>query len=148
MKKRSLIRMIVIVGIATLLAEAPRSFAWVGTIATTQAMAEKKPATPQKPRPPRRRNGGGKGQIPKGVQACIDRLIQIAGADPLPEYGGEAEKIINDGLLWNDPKSRCSIGDNQSLRLKIAELVKAWRLKDASTARQLLQEIKSAAPQG
>lgn len=103
-------------------------------------------ASAQKPRKPRRVRSN-RGGIPKGVQACLDRLIKIASADPLPAYGGQAEQIINGGLLWNDPKSRCSIGDDQSLRLKVAEVVKAWRSKDAAQVRSLLQEIKSSAPQ-
>ena len=87
------------------------------------------------------------GGIPKGVQACIDRLIKIASADPLPAYEGQAEDIINNGLLWNDPKSKCSIGTDQALRSKVSSIAAAWRQKDAEKVRSLLQEIKAAAPQ-
>jgi hypothetical protein len=112
----------------------------------SQAVAEQTPpAAGQRRRRPR--SGTNRG-VPKGVQACIDRLIEIASADPLPAYGGQAEEIINNGLLWNDPKSRCSLGDNHALRMKVFEVVKAWRAKDAGTVRSLLQEVKSAAPQG
>jgi hypothetical protein len=111
-----------------------------GVVKALQNQAgEKKPTKPR-----RARNTRG---IPKGVQACLDRLIKIASADPLPPYGGQAEQIINGGLLWHDAKSRCSIGEDQSLRLKVAEVVKAWRSKDAAQVRSLLQELKSAAPQ-
>jgi hypothetical protein len=75
-------------------------------------------------------------------------LIKIAEKDPLVEYGGRAEKIINEGLMWNDPKSNCYVGDDINLRKKILDLANAWRAKDASKVRSLLQEIKSAAPQG
>jgi hypothetical protein len=86
--------------------------------------------------------------IPKGVQACIDRLVEIASTDPLPEYGGQAEDIVNNGLLWNDPKSKCSIGSDQALRSKVSSVATAWREKNAEKVRSLLQEIKAAAPQG
>lgn len=86
--------------------------------------------------------------IPKGVQNCIDALIKMASADPLINYEGRPSDIINNGLLWNDPKSKCSIGDNKDLRLKLLNLSNAWRQKDAARVRSLLEEIKSAAPQG
>ena len=104
-------------------------------------------ATQKKPKPRKPRPKAPTG-VPKGVQACIDRLIQIASADPLPEYGGQAEQIINGGLLWNDPKSKCSIGSDQALRNKVSAVVTAWREKNAEKVRSLLQELKSAAPQG
>lgn len=85
--------------------------------------------------------------VPKGVQACLDRLIEIASADPLPAYGGQAQQIINDGLLWNSPKSRCYIGDDQGLKTKLSETVTAWQTKDADKVRSLLQELKGEAPQ-
>lgn len=85
--------------------------------------------------------------VPKGVQNCIDALIKIAEKDPLVEYGGRAEKIVNEGLLWNDPKSNCYVGDDVNLRKKILEMANAWRAKDASKVRSLLQEIKNEAPQ-
>ena len=68
-------------------------------------------------------------------------------AEPLVEYGGQAEQIVNNGLLWNDPKSKCYIGDDSKLKLKVSEMAKAWRTKDAATVRSLLQEIRSAVPQ-
>ncbi|HEU4388975.1 MAG TPA: hypothetical protein VFV34_14340 [Blastocatellia bacterium] len=105
------------------------------------APQEKKPKA--KKRKPKAPTG-----TPKGVQACIDRLIQIASADPLPAYEGQPETIINGGLLWNDPKSKCSIGDDQALRAKVGAVAKAWREKNADQVRSLLQELKSAAPQG
>jgi len=101
-------------------------------------------AAPAKKRP--KKKAQGKTGIPKGTQACLDRLNEIASAEPLPEYGGQAEKIINEGLLWNDPKSKCSIGSDQALRSKVSAVVTAWRQKDAGKVRSLLQELKSAAP--
>ena len=86
--------------------------------------------------------------IPKGVPNCIDALIKMASADPLPNYEGRPSDIINNGLLWNDPKSKCSIGDNKDLRLKLLDVGNAWRQKDAARVRSLLEEVKSAAPQG
>jgi hypothetical protein len=86
--------------------------------------------------------------IPKGVHNCIDALIKMAAADPLINYEGRPSDIINNGLLWNDPKSKCSIGDNKDLRLKLLDVANAWRQKDAARTRSLLEEVKSAAPQG
>jgi len=86
--------------------------------------------------------------IPTGAQNCIDRLTEIAAADPLPSYEGQPEQIINDGLMWSDEKSKCSIGSDAALRLKVFDLSNAWRLNDAAKVRSLLAEIKQAAPQG
>jgi hypothetical protein len=64
---------------------------------------EEKTMAPKKKTPKKKRAMGG---IPKGAQACVDRLIEIASADPLPAFGGQAEQIVNNGLLWDDPKSK------------------------------------------
>jgi hypothetical protein len=108
----------------------------------------KKDETVAKPAP-RRQRARGRAQrgVPTGVSNCVNRLIQIAEAEPLVEYGGQAEQIVNNGLLWNDPKSKCYIGDDSKLKLKVSEMAKAWRTKDAATVRSLLQEIRSAVPQ-
>ncbi len=108
------------------------------------APAQSAPAKPKKPRAKKKVETG----IPKGVGACIDALIKMAEADPLIAYEGRPAEIINGGLLWNDPKSRCSVGNDNNLRLKLLDTSKAWREKDAARVRSLLQEIKSAAPQG
>ncbi|HYP29430.1 MAG TPA: hypothetical protein VE262_22155 [Blastocatellia bacterium] len=109
------------------------------------------------PTPSTRRNRARRGQgrraqraktgVPTGVHNCLDRLIEIASADPLPAYEGQAEQIINDGLLWNDEKSKCSIGTDATLRSKLAEASNAWRMKDAAKVRTLLGEVKQGAPQ-
>ncbi|MBI3653593.1 MAG: hypothetical protein HY231_21390 [Acidobacteria bacterium] len=85
--------------------------------------------------------------VPKGVQACLDHLVKMAEKDPLMAYEGRPEEIINGGLLWNDTKSRCSLGTDVELRKKAAAVADAWRKKDAAAVRSLLQELKSAAPQ-
>lgn len=85
--------------------------------------------------------------VPKGVQACLDHLIKMAEKEPLIDYEGHPSEIINGGLMWNDPKSKCSLGDNLDLRKKAADVATAWRKKDAAAVRSLLQELKSAAPQ-
>jgi hypothetical protein len=83
--------------------------------------------------------------VPTGVPACLDHLIEMASADPMTPYEGHPQEIINNGLLWNDAKSKCSIGSD-ALRLKVSEAATAWRLKNAEKVKSLLQEIKSAAP--
>lgn len=113
----------------------------------TDTMATQKPA---------RRSGRRKGArggamsmqgVPSGVQKCLEHLSQMAANDPLIDYEGHPSEIINNGLLWNDPKSKCSIGGDASLRLKVSNLATAWSMKDAAKVRSLLEEIKSAAPQ-
>lgn len=106
---------------------------------------QKKPA--KKPRAKKRNNAANTG-VPKGVQKCLDRLIELANAEPMAAYEGQAQKIVSEGLMWNDEKSNCSIGTDQALRLKIFEMSNAWQMKDAAKVRSLLAEIKSAAPQG
>ncbi len=121
--------------------------AGVAAIAQTAAAPAPKQAAPaqKKKRPARKKAETG---IPKGVHNCIDALIKMAAADPLINYEGRPSDIINNGLLWNDPKSKCSIGDDKDLRLKLLNVGNAWRQKDAASVRSLLQEVKSAAPQG
>lgn len=85
--------------------------------------------------------------VPSGMKNCLDHLTQMAANDPLIDYEGHPSEIINNGLLWNDPKSKCSVGSDSSLRLKVSSLATAWMMKDAARVRSLLEEIKSAAPQ-
>ncbi len=106
--------------------------------------AEAKPAQRASRRRGRRVTRG----VPTGVQNCIDRLIEISSADPLPSYEGQPQQIVNNGLLWNDPKSKCSVASDANLRGKVFTMSNAWRMNDAAKVRSLLHEIKSAAPQG
>ena len=85
--------------------------------------------------------------VPSGMKNCLDHLSQMAANDPLIDYEGHPSEIINNGLLWNDPKSKCSVGSDSALRLKVSNLATAWKMKDAAKVRSLLDEIKSAAPQ-
>jgi hypothetical protein len=64
----------------------------------------------------------------------------MAAADPLIDYEGHPSEIINNGLLWNDPKSKCAVTD-EAQRKKLFELATAWRMKDASKVRSMLQEM-------
>ena len=84
--------------------------------------------------------------VPAGVQACLEHLSQMAATEPMTPYEGHPAEIINNGLLWNDANSKCSIGTDQQLRLKVGNLATAWRRKDAAAVKSLLEEIKSAAP--
>jgi hypothetical protein len=107
-----------------------------------QTMAPKKAKAKKKAK-----RGMAMAGVPKGVQACLDHLIKMAEKDPLIDYEGHPSEIINGGLMWNSPESRCSLGDNLDLRKKAADVSVAWRKKDAAAVRSLLQELKSAAPQ-
>ena len=111
---------------------------------TTQKKPAKKPRAKKKAGPSDMANA----PVPKGVQKCIDHLIEMANAEPMMSYEGHPQKIVSQGLMWNDEKSNCSIGTDQALRLKIFEMSNAWQMKDAAKVRSLLAEIKSAAPQG
>jgi hypothetical protein len=83
--------------------------------------------------------------VPAGVQACLDHLIEMASTEPMTPYEGHPQEIVNNGLLWNDPKSKCFVGSD-ALRLKVSEAAAAWRQKNAEKVKSLLQEVKSAAP--
>ncbi len=100
-----------------------------------------------KPKPRRMKKKAAPQGVPTGAQNCIDALITMAATDPLPDYEGRPADIINNGLLWTDAKSKCSIGTDAALRLKVFSLAAAWRAKDASRVRTLLPDIKSSAPQ-
>ncbi|MEK6321315.1 MAG: hypothetical protein AABN33_06485 [Acidobacteriota bacterium] len=107
-----------------------------------QAMMAAKP----KPKPKRKRKASmAMAGVPMGVPACIKHLKQMAEKDPLIDYDGHPSEIINGGLLWNDPKSRCSIASDETTKKKVIELAGAWRSKNASTVRSLLQELEGMA---
>ena len=121
-----------------------------GTIQAEQMKpAEPAKAQKAKAKKPRAKKGASMRMagVPKGVQACLDHLVKMAEKDPLMDYEGHPSEIINGGLMWNSPESRCSLGDNLDLRKKAADVAAAWRRKDAATVRSLLQELKSSAPQ-
>lgn len=94
-----------------------------------------------KPKPKPKKKAAAMGGVPKGVPACIKQLTQLAAKDPLIDYYGRPSDIINGGLLWNDPKSRCSVADDETKKKKVLDLASAWRRKDASQVRSLLQEL-------
>ena len=85
--------------------------------------------------------------VPMGVENCLNHLAKMAAADPLIDYEGHPSEIVNNGLLWNDPKSKCAVSD-EGQRKKIFELANAWRTKDAAKVRSLLQEMGATASSG
>jgi len=95
-----------------------------------------------KPKPkPKKKAASAMAGVPKGVPACIKHLTQMAAKDPLIAYDGHPSEIINGGLLWNDPKSRCSIASDEAMKKRVIELAGAWRRKDASQVRSILAEL-------
>jgi hypothetical protein len=112
---------------------------------SSQAMATPQSGEQAKPKPKKRKAHAMHG-VPKGVPACIDHLAKMAAKDPLVDYAGHPEEIVNNGLLWNSPKSKCYLED-AGLRLKVLDLAGAWRAKDAAKVRSLLDELKSSASQ-
>ena len=105
------------------------------------ATAEKPMA---KPKPKRKASMAMRG-VPNGVPNCIKHLAKMAEKDPLINYDGHPSEIVNNGLMWNDPKSHCSIGSDDAMRKKVVELANAWRMKDSATVRSLLAELGSSA---
>jgi hypothetical protein len=97
-----------------------------------------------KPKPkPKRKASMAMAGVPKGVPACIQRLTKLAEKDPLINYDGRPSEIVNNGLLWNDPKSHCSVGSDDAMKKKVVDLAVAWRRKDAAQVRSLLQELSA-----
>ncbi|MFY9553459.1 MAG: hypothetical protein WAV20_05360 [Blastocatellia bacterium] len=110
--------------------------------ATQTTMTAEKPAAKK---PVRRKKKGAmamKGVPSGGVSACLKHLSEMASKDPLIPYEGHPEEIVNNGLMWNDPKSKCSIGSDENARKKVFELTGAWRMKDASRVRSIIQELE------
>jgi hypothetical protein len=105
------------------------------------ATAEKPMAKPK----PKRKASMAMSGVPNGVPNCIKHLAKMAEKDPLINYDGHPSEIVNNGLMWNDPKSHCSIGSDDAMRKKVVELANAWRMKDSATVRSLLAELGSAA---
>ena len=98
-----------------------------------------------KPKPkPKRKASTAMAGVPKGVPACIKHLQKMAEKDPLIDYDGHPSEIINGGLLWNDPKSRCSIAGDEATKKKVIELAGAWRAKDGAKVRSLLEELAAS----
>ncbi|HEX8183240.1 MAG TPA: hypothetical protein VF747_00765, partial [Blastocatellia bacterium] len=98
----------------------------------------------------RDRRGGRRGGrrmmsgVPSGVENCLNHLAQMAASDPMIDYEGHPSEIINNGLLWNDSKSKCATSD-QAQREKIFEVATAWRMKDSAKVRSLLSELGATA---
>jgi hypothetical protein len=111
-----------------------------------QTMAPANKMSAQKPKAKRKTKTNVMRGVPAGIPACLEHLSQMAATDPMTPYEGHPAEIINNGLLWNDAKSKCSIGTDPQLRLKVANLSTAWQQKDAATVKSLIEEIKSAAP--
>jgi len=112
--------------------------------ATTPAPAATAEKPMAKPKPKRKASMAMSG-VPNGVPNCIKHLAKMAEKDPLINYDGHPSEIVNNGLMWNDPKSHCSIGSDDAMRKKVVELANAWRMKDSATVRSLLAELGSAA---
>ena len=116
------------------------------TPAPAQAAAPaEKPAAAKKP-VHRKKKPAGMAGVPSGVANCIKHLSQMAAKDPLIAYEGHPEEVINNGLLWNDPKSKCSVGSDENMRKKVADLASKWRMHDAAAVRSILQELEGMSP--
>jgi len=105
-------------------------------------------ATGEKPksRKPARRHPKETVGIPSGAGACVARLEQLASKEPMTPYEKGPEQIINNGLLWNDPHSKCSVGSDQTVRSKVFAVATAWQQKDSSKVQSALADLKSSVP--
>jgi hypothetical protein len=104
-----------------------------------------KPAAAKKPVAHKKKPAAMAG-VPSGVGNCIKHLSEMAAKDPLIAYEGHPEDIVNNGLLWNDPKSKCSVGSDDNMRKKVVELAGKWRMHDAAAVRSILQELEGMSP--
>jgi hypothetical protein len=84
--------------------------------------------------------------VPSGVANCVKHLSEMAAKDPLIPYEGHPSEIVNNGLLWNDPKSKCSVGSDENMRQKVFDLATNWRMNDAAKVRSILQELEGMSP--
>lgn len=109
------------------------------------ATPAEKPAAAKKP-VHRKKKPATMAGVPSGVGNCIKHLSEMAAKDPLIPYEGHPEDIVNNGLLWNDPKSKCSVGSDENMRKKVADLALKWRMHDAAAVRSILQELEGMAP--
>lgn len=125
---------------------APAKKAKPAATAPAQAAAPaEKPAAAKKP-VHRKKKPAGMAGVPSGVANCIKHLSDMAAKDPLIAYEGHPEEIVNNGLLWNDPKSKCSVGSDDNMRKKVADLAGKWRMHDAAAVRSILQELEGMSP--
>jgi hypothetical protein len=85
---------------------------------------------------------GARYAMPVGVKKAVMRLKELAGKDPLITYEGEPRYIINDGLLWDNKRSKCSVGNNPGMRLKLSKLATAWQQRDSQQVRALLDQVQ------
>ncbi|HEY6334090.1 MAG TPA: hypothetical protein VI756_32545 [Blastocatellia bacterium] len=125
---------------------APAAKPAAGAAAGSQASATGTPAAKKAPAHRRRVQARATAGVPSGgVGACADRLSKLAEKDPLPKYEGTPEEIVNNGLLWNDPHSKCAVTD-EAMREKVFSLATAWREGKGDQVRSLIGEIKASAP--
>ena len=104
--------------------------------------AAKAPAKHRHRRPAARGEVG----VPSGGPgACVERLDKLAEKDPLISYEGAPSRIVNDGLLWNSPHSKCAVTD-EAAREKVFSLATAWQEKNSSQVRSILADLKSTMP--
>ena len=126
---------------------APRAKAGSAT-KTTNSQAGAPAASTEKPKAkkPARKHAKEAVGIPSGAGACVAKLEQLASKEPLTPYEKGPEQIINNGLLWNDPHSKCSVGTDQSVRDKVFAVATAWQQKNSSGVQSALADLKSSVP--
>ena len=115
------------------------------TAAPAQAATPAAKPAAKKPVPHKKKPAAMAG-VPSGVGTCLKHLSEMAAKDPLIMFEGHPEEVVNNGLLWNDPKSKCSVGSDENMRQKILELATAWRMNDVAKVRSILQELEGMSP--
>jgi hypothetical protein len=84
--------------------------------------------------------------IPSGAGNCVAKLEQLASKEPLTPYEKGPDQIINNGLLWDNPHSKCSVGSDQAVRNKVFAVATAWQKKSADELKTALADLKNSVP--
>jgi len=125
---------------------APRAKTGSATKASNSNAAPAATGEKPKAKKPARRHPKETVGIPSGAGACVAKLEQLASKEPMTPYEKGPEQIINNGLLWNDPHSKCSVGSDQTVRSKVFAVATAWQQKDSAKVQSALADLKSSVP--
>ena len=124
---------------------APRAKASATKVTNSQAAPAAAGEQPKPKRPARKRPKETAG-IPTGAGACVAKLEQLASKEPMTPYENGPDQIINNGLLWNDPHSKCPVGSDQAVRSKVFAVATAWQQKNSTGVQSALADLKSSVP--
>jgi hypothetical protein len=125
---------------------APRAKTATSTKAANSQAAPAASGEQPKAKKPARKHPKETVGVPSGVGACVAKLEQLASKEPMTPFEKGPDQIINNGLLWNDPHSKCSVGSDQAVRNKVFAVATAWQQKNSSGVQSALADLKSSVP--